>query len=178
MRRLTALGVVLAMSAAAEEEAVPSPLALTLMLKVLTYDAEFGKHGQGDFVVLISGDGDAARAVLDDAERIEQKAIVGRKLSFVVVAPGELEKRAGELRAAAVIVPRGTSAAVVHQIARLGGAARLYTLALDAAHVDLGMVLGVGLNGGKPQPVINVTAARAAGVDFKPTVLKVARTVQ
>lgn len=38
--------------------------------------------------------------------------------------------------------------------------------------------LGVSGSGGKPQVVVNVTCARAIGVELAPAVLKVARTHQ
>jgi hypothetical protein len=174
-----ALCVVLLSAAAAPPEEVPSTLALTLMLKVITYDGEFGRHGQGDFVVLVPGDAEATRPVFEAVDQLEHKAILGRRLSFVAVGAGEVEKKANELKASALLAPRGTSAAAAQQLSRLSGSSHLYSLALDPRLVEEGgLMLGVALNAGKPQLVMNVTAARAAGADFKPTVLKIARTVQ
>lgn len=176
---VSALCVALLAGAAPPADDVPAPLALTLMLKVLTYDGEFGHHGTGDFVVLVPGDAEAGKSVLEAVDQIEHKAILGRRLSFVVVTPNELEKKANELKASAVLAPRGTTNAQAQAISKLGAASHLYTLALDSRLVENeGLMLGVALNAGKPQLVMNVTAARAAGADFKPTVLKIARTVQ
>jgi hypothetical protein len=174
-----ALCVVLLAGAAPPQEDVPATLALTLMLKVLTYDGEFGHHGQGDFVVLVPGDAEATRSVLEAVDQLEHKAILGRKLTFVPIAAGEVEKKIGELKASALLAPRGMSTATAQQLSRLNGLAHLYTMSLDPRLVEEGgLMLGVALNAGKPQLVMNMTAARAAGADFKPTVLKIARTVQ
>ena len=55
--------------------------------------------------------------------------------------------------------------------------AKVYSLALDAAAVNEGALLGVGVTNGKPQPVINATTAKALNADFK-AVLRLARVVQ
>src|SRR3954463_10359705 len=99
MRPIALTLCLLLLSAAAPQEEVPAPLALTLMLKVLTYDGEFARHGQGDFVVLVPGDAESTRAVLDAVEQLEHKAILGRRLTFVPIAPAEVEKKTAELKA-------------------------------------------------------------------------------
>ncbi len=177
MRPLTAALCVIALeTAAAGEDEVPPQLALTLMLKVLTYDGEFERHPQGDFLVLVAGEPEHCRPVLDAAAQLEARTILKRKLTFVQVAPADVEKKLAG--AGAVLAPRGSSLETGSQLARLATEAHVYTLAMDPKLVDAGIMLSVTLTAGKPQPVLNVGAARAVGADFKSSVLKIARTVQ
>ena len=161
----------------AHADDVPPALALTVMLKVITYDAAFAARGGGDFVVLVpygpKEDADAKDAI-EAGEALEQKAIVGRTIRYTAVPLAELAARAAS--ASAILVHRHTSAAQAKTIAAAAG--RLYTLALDPALVDDSILLGVGSASGRPQVAINVRVAREAGVEFAPTVLKIARTVQ
>jgi len=167
----------LAVPCVARADDVPPTLALTVMLKVLTYDSAFAARGSGDFVVLVpyapKEEADAKEAI-EAAEAVEQKVIVGRPLRFTAVPLAELSSKAAS--ASAILLHRRTSAAQAKSIA--GAAGRLYTLALDSARVDESILLGVGSASGRPQVAINIRVAHEAGVEFAPTVLKIARTVQ
>jgi hypothetical protein len=156
-------------------------LALTLMLKVITYDNAFARTGDGAFVVLVAyaeKDRAGADGVVGAADQLQQKAILRRPLSFVAVRADELSAKVAELKASAVLAPPGAPPALVKELMRVAAAARIYSMAMDAERVDEGVALGVGQTGGKPQLLINVAAARAQGCDFQPSVLKIAKTVQ
>src|SRR5581483_5664429 len=151
-------------------------LALTLMLKVITYDNAFARTGDGPFVVLVAyaeKDRAAADEVVAAAEQLQQKAILRRPLSFVAVRAEDVTAKVPELKASAVLAPSGAPPALVKELTRVAAAARIYSMAMDAERVDEGIALGVGQAGGKPQLIINVAAARAAGCDFQPSVLKI-----
>jgi hypothetical protein len=172
-----AVCLVLAVPFASRADETPPALAITVMLKVLTYDSAFAGRGSGDFVVLVPygpKEEDDAREVVAAGEAVEQKAIVGRPIRFVAVPIADLAVRA--LTGAAVIAHKKIQADQAKSIAKAAG--RLYLLALDPALVDDSFMVGVGVNAGRPQVVINVRVARAAGAEFAPAVLKVAKAVQ
>ena len=167
----------LASSGVAAAEPVPVNLQLMVMLKVLTYDANFAAHAQSPFVVLVPyGKGDEARAseLVTAASALELRSINERKLEFVAVPLPEL----GGSRASAVLLHAGMGDDASRDVLAAAGRARWYSLALDEALVKRGALLGVGSNAGRPQVMVNVTTARAAGVELGQAVLKVARTFQ
>ncbi|MBK7859041.1 MAG: hypothetical protein IPJ65_10570 [Archangiaceae bacterium] len=179
-RRAGALGLVAAVAlvgARVHAQEVPHQLALMVMLKVLTYDGNFALRGGADFVVLVPyAKGEAARAeeTVTKAEAVDLHSINYRALKYVPVLVSEL----GSVKGSAVLLHPGASAEMAKEALAFAAKAKLYSLAFDEGWVKEGAVLGVAGNAGKPQVLINVTAARGIGADFKPAVLKVARTFQ
>ena len=175
---MVAAGMLAALVAAAAD--APVKTSLLVVLKVLTYDAGFVARGKGDFVVLIPPAGDPARAsaLLEVARGSGVTRILERPLKFVLGSSDPLEAQAREAHASAILVPEGISGATAKEVARVGTALKIYTLAVEEAPVRQGLLLGVAVNDGKPQVVINITAARAQGVEFSASVLRIARTVQ
>jgi hypothetical protein len=156
-------------------------LALTLMLKVITYDNAFARTGEGAFVVLVpyaGADREQADEVVAAAETLAQKMILHRSLKFVPVKADELSAKVGEQHASAVLMPSGAPASLTQRVVSVAAAQHIYSLAMDPERVDDGIALGVATNNGKPQLIINITSARAEGCEFQPSVLKVAKTVQ
>jgi hypothetical protein len=177
-RALTAGLVALTLCASpAQADAVPPSLALMVMLKVLTYDSGFPARGGGTFVVVVpyapaeQGSADEAVSV---ASHVDLHSINDRRLKFVAVPLANL----GETKASAVLLPVGLSTASAKEALQVAARAKLYTLAFDESLVRAGAMLGVTVNAGKPQVVVNVSAARASAVDFSASVLKVAKTYQ
>lgn len=165
---------------AARANDVPAPLALTVMLKVLTYDDRFDQHGQGDFLVLVPygpAEEAAAREAVATASGLDQKSILKRGLRFDAVPLSQLRARVVADKAAALLAPRGTSDATAKELAAEAASSKLYTLAFDVKLVESSLLLGVANNQGRPQVVVNSTAAKACNVEFRPAVLKLARTV-
>jgi hypothetical protein len=167
--------MVMAAGAAAEER-VPEGLGLMVMLKVLSYDAAFANHGKGDFVVVVpfaAGQEAKASALATAGEKLEVKSIKERPLKFVVAPLSELDDR----KPTAVLLYDGFAGDALKTALERARSSNWYVLSLDEKAVQRGAVLGVGLTNGKPQPLINIAAARALGADFGP-VLRLARTFQ
>jgi hypothetical protein len=157
---------------------VPAPLALMTMLKVLAYDTGFPALGSGEFVVAVPyapGQQAAADALVKVASRVEVHTINGRDLKFQAVALGEL---AGQKRLSAVLLHAGLQAASAKEALQVATRAKLYSLVLDEALVKDGALLGVSDSAGKPQVVVNVSVAKALGVELSASVLRLAKTVQ
>jgi len=169
-----ALAVLVAFAASAQ---VPAQLALMVMLKVLTYDGTFSSHASGEFVVAVpyaKGDEGSANEVVATSEAMDLKSINDRPLKFVTMPAGDFTGS----RYSAVLLHAGMSAATAREVLAHAAKNKMYSLAFDEQLVKDGAMLGVTSNGGRPQVLINMVTARAAGVEFGPSVLKVARTFQ
>ena len=156
---------------------VQPPLALMVMLKVITYDNSFAARGSGDFVVLVPhapGQPAKATATVELARSMELRSIKDRKLRFVAVPLPEL----AQTKAEAVLLHAGISSEVAREAVQLAAKAGLYTLAFDEQQVRDGAMLGVASSEGRPQVLVNVTSARLIGADISGTVLKKAKTYQ
>jgi hypothetical protein len=157
---------------------VPAPLALMTMLKVLAYDTGFPALGNGDFVVAVPfapGQQGPAEALVKVASKLDVHTINGRELKFQTVAAGDL---AGQKRLSAVLLHAGLAPASAKEALQVATRGKLYSLVLDEPLVKEGALLGVAVNDGKPQVVVNVGVAKALGVELSASVLRVAKTVQ
>lgn len=158
---------------------VPAKLALVVMLKVLTYDAQFPTKSDADFLIVVPAKGDAAevRHALDELQAVAATRLSGRTVKLEVVAP-EKPAELGDRHAAAVLFLAGTPAATVKAWSSAAEHARCYSLGLDTPRDDDPVLLGVEEADGKPRVVVNRAAASAIGAQFAPAVLKVARVVR
>lgn len=174
--RAVALVLLLALRAFAEPPPeVPPRLAMLVMLKVLTYDSGFEARGQGDFVVTIpfsKGAESSAEAVRASLADLDIKTIKQRSLVFRTVAWGS------KTTADAVLVSTALTVEDLRSAVQASRAAKQYSLTFDERQVAEGVLLGVAPVNGKPQPVLNVSTARALGAEFSPSVLKLVRAVQ
>ena len=152
------------------------------MLKVLTYDAEFERRaGERDFVVLVPfapAQADTARSLVAAGAALSIKTMVGRTLRFEAVAAPEFEAQLVARDAGAVLVPSGTQAEQAKGWAAAATRHQRYTITLEEELVKVGILLGVALNGGKPQVILNATTARAIKAEFNSAVMRVARIQQ
>lgn len=170
------LSLLLASSVSAGAERVPDELGLKVMLKVVSYDAAFGTHGSGEFVVLVPyapGDEPKANALAAVGGGLEVKTIKERSLRFVTVSMKDLPAAKGT----AVLLHFGFPADALKTLLEKTRSEKQYVFTFEESSVHDGALLGVGLSNGKPQPLINVAAMRSLGADFGP-VLRLARTFQ
>lgn len=166
-------------------QGAPDPkVAVPIILKVLTYDKQFDSRGKGDFVVLVvseSGQSASRAQVLEVLKSLPVTSIRNRPLKFIAAEfadQGGLAADAAQLGAHALLAVPGLSPGGVGAIAAVAKSRQLYSLALDVAMVEKALALGVGSASGRPQIVINESAARAVGAQFETSVLKLARVVQ
>ncbi|MBL8920248.1 MAG: DUF4154 domain-containing protein [Myxococcaceae bacterium] len=183
MRWLAASASLLIATAAAGQGAsaeVPVSQAMLVMLKVLTYDEGFERRGQGDFVVSVpasKGREAEAAALVASLQGLEVKRIKKRALVYRVTGAGGDDAGGGDT-ADAVLLSSALSPEDVKAALEAAKRQGRYSLALTAADVSAGALVGVVATNGKPQPMVNVTTARAVGATFSVAVLRVARTVQ
>lgn len=168
--------------ALAADEAVRPELALTLMLKLLTYDPRFAALPAGDFVVLLVHSPEQTKA-LEAAQAalqgLTQSRVQGRPIKLQAVSAQALVETTSKSRPGALLVLAGASREQVELVGRLGRELRIYTLSLDPTLVGgPALLLGVSRGDGKPLPVLSTSAAQALEVSFPQAVLRVVRTVR
>ncbi|MDP2269622.1 MAG: hypothetical protein Q8K32_02750 [Archangium sp.] len=174
--RWLVLSLLLFAGQSAAAERVPDALGLMVMLKVVSYDAAFGTHGSGEFVVLVPyapGDESKATALAAVGGGLEVKTIKERTLRFVPVPTKDLPAAKGT----AVLLYFGFPPDALKTVIEKTQREKQYVFTFEETSVHDGALLGVGLSNGKPQPLINIAAMRGLGADFGP-VLRLARTFQ
>lgn len=155
-----------------------------MLLKVLSYDQNFESRGVGSFVIVVASEPAQAeaRARLLDALNDSGVADVKKRPIKYVAADykddGQFQQVIDRSRPGAVLVVPGASEATVKSLWELAQDNQLYALALEAATVELCFPIGVSLAGEKPQIVINEKSAKAVGVRFETSVLRLARVIQ
>lgn len=179
LRAIALCSLLLVGAVARAQEAAPAQLSLLVMLKVVTYDQGFPLRGDGDFVVLVPNTPAQTaqlQEAMDGVKGMAQNKIQARTLRFVPVAMDAFGKAISEQKASAVLVLPGTSDAQLSSIATAARDNKLYSLSLDPSFVTTKIAMGVINNGGRPQVVINLAAAKELGLSFPTSVLKIART--
>ena len=158
--------------------------AMPALLKVLTYDVNFDARGVGDFVILVAGDADKAdrrRGLMKELEGVTGTKVKTRSVRFVSVDLKDeptLQADIDRSKASAVLAAPGTGTAGVKTISEVSQDNQIYALALEVAMVEQALPVGVTMNGGRPQIVINEKASKGVGARFETTVLRLARVIQ
>ena len=168
-------------AAPAFAEGADAKIAVPILLKLVTYDRNFASRGGGEFTVLVASDashGTAREALLAAVRALPVSTIQSRPLSWVGIEVKDadtLSTQVSDAKASAVLAVPGLSSASLDAIAKVAKDKKLYTLALDPAMVEKSLALGVGTSSGRPQIVINLPAATAAGTVFESSVLQHAK---
>jgi hypothetical protein len=169
-------------SARAADESVRPELALTLMLKLLTYEARFASLPSGDFVVLLvhSPEQSAAlEAARTSLRSLTQVLVQGRPIKLQAASTQSLEDVTAKARAGALLVLAGAPREQLELVGRLARERRIYSLSLDPALIGgPNLLMGVGQGNGKPLPVLSTSATQALEVSFPQSVLRLVRTVR
>lgn len=185
MRRIGLLTVCCCALLAFGEERAPSPLAerVPLVLKVLGYDANFETRGVGEFVVLVGSDAKRSgdrKALMESLKTAPELKVKGRLVKFATAELADeasVQHEIDRTKASAVLVLPGSSDAVVKAISEVIQDNQIYGLGLDAESVQHALPVGVTLNDGRPQIVINEKAAKAVGARFESSVLRLAKVI-
>lgn len=181
---LAAAGVLLVTPAVHAQERVPPPLALRVLLRVLTYDKNLSSHGQGDFVVLIAHERGQEAALAEAtaaASSMKGMLLAKRPLRFAEVElrdASTLAEAAARASADALLLLPGLSRSGEDAAASVAKSTGCYTLSLDPRLVERSFALGVSYRDGRPQIVLNIAAAKRANADFDISILKLARIVK
>lgn len=160
---------------------VPAPMALVVMLKVITYDLAFDPQNPTDFVICIPvapGQRADAEQMMKLLEGVASSKLGEHHVRIKTVSGEKLGPSLDGEHASAVLLLPETPAAVTAELRVEATKRRLYMLSLDPATVSSQQsMLGVAEERGKPKIVLNPMLAKSLGIEFNASVLKVARLV-
>ena len=169
----------------AQEIAVPVEVQVPLFLKILTYERNLEKRAGPEIVIgiihqrkfrksLVTRDQfiSAVKKLpapkignipfscvpIDLSDEVDLNKIISKeKIDLLYIAP---------LRATGL-----------EPITAASRALQLTTLTGVPEYVESGLALGIGTRGGRPQILVNLSAAKAEGADFNSQLLKMARII-
>jgi hypothetical protein len=172
-----------AQSGARAAGVVPFDVQVPLLLKALTYDRSL-KGRVGDqvriAVALPAKAGREAAELRAALDGLPDRTLNGLPVSFKEVAGDEaaLGEALRGGRWAVVYVMPGFSAAEIEAIKRVCAARQVLAAAAQVDDVERGIAFGVGVQGGKPQLVVNLGSMKAFGSQFDLALLQLARVIQ
>jgi hypothetical protein len=174
----------LAGSAGAADFAADAKIAMPMLLKALTYDVNFDARGIGDFTVLVVGDAgqsDKRDLLLSGLKDMPNQKVKNRPLKYAVAEFKDepaLQAEIERTRASALLIVPGTSLPTLKHVWEVAQDNQAYVIALEASAVEFGLPIGVQVNGGKPQILINEKGAKSVGAKFETAILKLAKIIQ
>jgi hypothetical protein len=179
---MVALAALLVASIAlASPNLVPGPLRAAIVVRAAGYESGFADRSGGAVLAVVVGksgkssqDGKAMAAVF--SKLLKKTRIAGRQTRVVQVVHESDSNTASKLN--------DVGAEVVYLASGLEGSAgavakkRRIVVCSHGSQVAKGCALGVELAGDKPRLVVNLKHAKAAGLRFRPALLRLARVVR
>lgn len=183
---LLAASLSIAGGARAQEMPTPVDIQVPILLKVLSFDRRLTDTRRPDLVLGVlfqSGYRTSAGvkgSVMEAAARAGSDDIAGRRLTVVAIdadEKGALEARLLKSRVEVLYVTplRALDLASIVTAARSVGA---LTLTGVPEYVRSGLSIGLDLKRDRPEILVNLKAARAAGADLAAPLLKMATLVE
>lgn len=171
---------------APQDMAVPVDVQYPLFLKILTYDRALQERTGEELVVGVLYQERVRESWLAKDAFMEamQASPIGsvqgvpvRAVPLTAARGPELAQALAEGEVDALYVTPMRAPAIDH-IAHVTRARRITTLTGVPAYVEAGLAVGIGLDGRRPEILVNLEAARAEGADFKAPLLRLARIVE
>lgn len=171
--------------AAVEAMPVPPGLQVPLILKILTYDRNFGRRAGSGLrigIVFSSRDAGSTRArdeiadVLKGFPTIKKAPISHTTLEYT--SDGQVESAAKSDQINMFYLTPGTGPHL-DGLLRISLAHRIITTTGVPQYVDKGVAVGIGVKqNDKPDILINLPASKAVGSEFDASLLRMARVVR
>ena len=170
-------------SACAEADVVPFSVQAELLAKVAGYERNFASRAGDRAIVLLpskASDPSTVRAAHQFASALGGVARIGpvahEEVEFEYASAASLADLCRARRAAIVYFGPGFGANIPAIAAALTGVSVLSVTA-TAEDVPSGVVLGFGLEGGKPKLLLNLAQARRQDVAFRPDLVRLSTVV-
>jgi hypothetical protein len=169
----------------AAEMEVPMDVQFPLFLKVATFDRNLSSRVGDAFVVAVLFQSryraslNAKDDFFDVMSRSQVNLVDGIPIAGVAVEyrdAAELEQLLIEHVADAVYITP-LSAVAVDVITRVTRRLQIMSLSGVPPYIEQGVSVGVGIRRERPEIIINLSAARAEGIDFSSRLLNLARVV-
>ena len=173
-------------AAFAQEMPVPADLQAGLLLKLLPYDRALKERAGAEVVVVVVYQPRfrlSSEARHDFVRTLEHDAgghILGLPLRLVELQLEESTDLAAELKrtAADIVYLTPLRAVDVEALARAAREARVLSFTGVPEYVFRGVMVGIAERKSRPLPMINLGAARAAGVDLRSELLNISEIVK
>lgn len=176
------MALVLVPSAArAQEMPVSVDVQFSLFYRILSYDRDAGVRTADGLVigVIFQGRFGASNAAKQEALRQRPPEAAGYRVRFVPIDLDAIDDLGVALREAGVevvyVAPlRAVNPAVITNASRAGG---VLTMTGVPGYVELGLGVGVGARGDRPEILVNLGGSRAEGASFSAQLLRLARVL-
>jgi hypothetical protein len=168
---------------AAQEMDVPLDLQAKLLPKILRYNHSLKAARSGEFLIGIAHQASyrTSLEVKNDLMNRHMDEIVDglpiRFVSLPVESEATLEAALADTPLDAIYIAP-LRAVDIGAVARICRGRRLISFSGIAAYTRLGLCVGFGMRGGKPQMHINLPAARAVGAEFSSRLLEICKVIK
>lgn len=163
-----ALVSLLAAGGAARADSVPPALVCNIVLRVLAMDTGLPARSSGKLIITVIGDDE----IYETFAKLRGTK-VGGKVVLADVVRGDSGSDPGA--SAVLFAGAGADPAKVTAISR---SKRILTVTNVPNYVVEGVTLGIGIEAGKPKVLLNLSSAAEEKIEFKPQLLKLARTMR
>lgn len=181
-RSITAVLVMMALmsiESPAEAQDVPVNLQAAIFFKVLSYDSAISSKDGSDITIYVITDGKTAGnkgAMVAGFGKLTGKKLGGKTIKIKAIGVGEAAGVAGGN--AILYVPDGASAGTISTIIAIAAQKKCATLGGSEALAKKGLAVGLGIENGKPQIVINFPASQKQGMKLSSKVLRLAKVIK
>jgi hypothetical protein len=187
VKRLLALSMVLLVATPARAEVVvPFDIQVPLLLKALTYDRNLKTRAgdQARIAVIAppkSGRSNATVELQASLDKLPGRTVNGLAVVFKEVSAADdaaLEEGLRDGQWAAVYVMPGFSRAELAKVRRICETRRVLPVAASVDDLEQGLAFGIGVDGNRPQLVVNLPASKACGSDFDLALLQLSKVLR
>lgn len=167
----------------AQQMEVPLQVQIPILLKVISFDRQLRVRAPQDVVIGVAMQSGNRASVTASDEVVRLLSEPGTNVDGipvrVVVIDLDRQSTTGMLAHTRMthLYVTPIRAVNIRELAQLARAARVTTMTGVAEHLDRGLSIGVGLRGGRPRILVNVSASRAEGADLSAELLKLAELV-
>jgi hypothetical protein len=187
VKRFLALALLLLFAAPARAEVmVPFDIQVPLLLKALTYDRNLkSRAGEQARIAVIappkSGRSNATAELQASLDKLPGRTVNGLTVVFKEVSAADdaaLEEGLRDGQWAAVYVMPGFSRADLAKVRRICETRRVLPVAASVEDLEQGLAFGIGVDGNRPQLVVNLPASKACGSDFDLALLQLSKVLR
>jgi hypothetical protein len=184
-RALVLLVLLLAAVGARAEVVVPFDVQVPLLLKALTYDRNLktraGAEARIAVVVPPKGGRNIAGELQASLDKLPGRTVNGLAVIFKEVTATDdvaLDEILRDGQWAAVYVMPGFGRAELAKLRRVCESRHVLTVAASTDDLEQGLAFGVGVDGNRPQLVVNLPASKACGSDFDLALLQLSKVLR
>ena len=168
----------------AQQIVVPVQIQIPLLLKVISLEKNISSHSDKYSIgIIFQQSSQVSRELKDQLLAMNGKKesflLNGTRVNFIpfeINSERDITRLLDNQRVDAVYIPPLQSMNIT-MLTDATKSNRVLSLTGVPEYVDLGVSVGIGIEGEKPEVVINVTASKEEGVKFSSKVLKMVRII-